>query len=53
MTKEDTSSGSVVPFAFAANGAGSFKDEDRATEGVLMFPKQAVLDFVFGELGKQ
>ena len=54
VTKEDASSGSVLPFAFAADGAleRGIKDEDRATEGVLMFPKQVVLHFVFGELGE-
>ena len=54
MTKEDAGLGSVLPFAFAANGAleRSFKDKDRETKGVLMFPKQVVLDFVFAELGK-
>ena len=55
MTKQDTSSGSVLPIAFTADGAleRSFKDKNRATKGVLMFPKQVVLDFVLGELGKR
>ena len=51
MSEEDASSGSVLPLALSSKGTlkGSIQDKDRAAKGVLMFPKQVVLQIELGE----